>query len=315
MAVGVVAAIVLFLHALEGFSVQARAGGGDWLRTWMARATAHRFTGFALGALATAVVQSSSAVTSLAVALVNAGTLGFRGSLAVLAGANVGTTATAWLVGLKLTGIGPWAIAAGALLGAIPVDRLRWFGKPLFYFGFIFFSLDLISGALEPMQRSAWWQTTLQAAESGLAAVLLGLVMTGLVQSSSVTIGVAVLLVQQGLMSEFVAIGVVVGSNVGSTTTALLASVRMEPVARRAAMANLVFNLAGMLAVLPVLGPYARLASALGSTPALSVAWAHLLFNAAMAIVVLALLSPRLAGGWIGRRWPDSAGPLPRAPR
>jgi len=90
-----------------------------------------------LGAVATAIIQSSSAVTSLTVALADAGSISFRSSLGVLLGANVGTTSTAWLVSLKLTSIGPFFIVFGALLSALPI-RLKMLGKVAFYFGFIF---------------------------------------------------------------------------------------------------------------------------------------------------------------------------------
>ena len=115
-----VSAIVLFIYGLQGFSRELRAVGGDALKYWLERLTANRWLGFAVGALATAVLQSSSAVTSLTTALVNGAVISFRASLTVMLGSNVGTSATAWLVSLKLTGIGPFFIVFGALLSAMP---------------------------------------------------------------------------------------------------------------------------------------------------------------------------------------------------
>lgn len=305
--VGAMAAVVLFLHALEGFSAELQAAGGDRLRRWLGRATASRWRGFAIGAGATAVVQSSSAVSSMAVALVNSGALSFRGSLAILIGANVGTTVTAWLVSFKLTGIGPWAIVLGTLLSALGSERWRCVGKPVFYFGFIFFSLDLISTALQPLQASALWQQALGRVDALPAALLAGALMTALLQSSSVTVGIAILLVQQQLLAPDAAIAAAIGANVGTTATGLLASLRMDAAARRTALANLLFNLAGVLAISPLLASFAGLALRMGETPALAVAWAHLLFNCATALLTLPLLGPRGLGGWIDRRWPEPA--------
>ena len=305
--VGVMAAVVLFLHALEGFSAELQAAGGDRLRRWLGRATASRWRGFAIGAGATAVVQSSSAVSSMAVALVNSGALSFRGSLAILIGANVGTTVTAWLVSFKLTGIGPWAIVLGTLLSALGSERWRCVGKPLFYFGFIFFSLDLISSALQPLQGSALWQQALGRTDALPAALLAGALMTALLQSSSVTVGIAILLVQQQLLAPDAAIAAAIGANVGTTATGMLASLRMDAAARRTALANLLFNLAGVLAISPLLASFAGLALRMGETPAQAVAWAHLLFNCATALLTLPLLGPRGLGGWIDRRWPEPA--------
>ena len=105
-----------------------------------------------LGAVATAIVQSSSAVVALAISLVDSGILTFRPSLGVVLGANIGTTSTAWLVSMRLTDIGPFFIVLGTVVSALPT-RIQMLGKAGFYFGFIFFGLDLLSGTLKPLQK------------------------------------------------------------------------------------------------------------------------------------------------------------------
>ncbi|MBE7448114.1 MAG: Na/Pi symporter [Kofleriaceae bacterium] len=119
--------------------------------------TTSSVAGFTIGAGATALVQSSSAITALAVTLVDAGAITFRGSLGILLGANVGTTVTAWLVSLKLTGIGPAFIVLGTVVSIVPF-RVKVFGQALFYFGLIFFSLELVSGSLpcSAISRCSW---------------------------------------------------------------------------------------------------------------------------------------------------------------
>jgi hypothetical protein len=134
----IVSAIVLFLYGLSAFSQEIQRVGGDTLNKWLGRLTEKRWLALLLGAVATAIIQSSSAVTSLTVALVDAGTMSFRSSLGVLLGANIGTTSTAWLVSLKLTSIGPFFIVFGTLLSTLPT-RYKILGKAAFYFGFIFF--------------------------------------------------------------------------------------------------------------------------------------------------------------------------------
>src|SRR6201997_4465066 len=147
-----ISAIVLFLYGLEGFSREIQAVGGQTLRKWLGRLTESRWRGVVLGAIATAIIQSSSAVTSLTVALVDIGSMTLPSSLGVLLGANIGTTSTAWLVSLKLTGIGPFFIVLGNALSAMPT-RFKVLGKPAFYFGFIFLSLDLVSFTLKPLAK------------------------------------------------------------------------------------------------------------------------------------------------------------------
>jgi phosphate:Na+ symporter len=199
-----------------------------------------------LGAVATAIVQSSSAVTSLIVTLVDAGTMSFGSSLAVLLGANVGTTSTAWLVSLKLTSIGPFFIVVGALVSAFP-SRFKILGKVAFYFGFIFFSLEMVSFTLKPLAQSPLFTELLGLSSTPIKGVLAGLFITAIIQSSSITTGLCILLVQQNLMPVAAAIPVVIGANIGTTATALVASIKMQKTARRVALANLCFNTFGVL--------------------------------------------------------------------
>ena len=287
--VAAIAAIVLFLHGLQGFGRELRAVGGAALQSWLGRVTASRWRGFVVGALATAVVQSSSATTALAVTLVDASIITFGASLGILLGANVGTTATAWLVSFKLTGIGPFCIVLGAVLSAVPL-RIAMLGKAVFYFGLIFFALDLIGEQLQPLQAHPVMQQGLALAANPYLGVLAGLVFTALIQSSSVTTGLAIVMVQQGLLPAAAAIPVVLGANVGSTSTALMASLGMSPGARASAIANLLFNLTGLVLYLPFLPSFARLVVEWFPGPGLAVAWAHLIFNLSIGLLFLATL-------------------------
>jgi Na/Pi-cotransporter len=284
-----IAAIVLFLYGLQGFGRELRAVGGAALQSWLGRVTASRWRGFLVGALATAVVQSSSATTALAVTLVDATVITFGASLGILLGANVGTTATAWLVSFKLTGIGPVCIVLGAVLSAAPL-RIAMLGKAVFYFGLIFFALDLIGQGLQPLQAHPVMQQGLAMAANPYLGVLAGLVFTALVQSSSVTTGLAIVMVQQGLLPAAAAIPVVLGANVGSTSTALVASLGMGPVARASAVSNFLFNLTGLVLYLPFLPWFSRWVVESSPEPGLAVAWAHLVFNLSIGLAFLATL-------------------------
>jgi len=308
----VISAVVLFLHGLQGFSRELRALGGGAFTRFTAKITRTRWRGFFVGAALTATIQSSSAVSAMVVALVDAGSVTFRNSLAVLLGAQVGTSSTAWLVSAKLTGIGPLFIVVGTLLGMIPTDRLRVIGKPIFYFGFILFALDLISGALAPLRDNPHLSHWLGASASLQLAALIGLVVTALLQSSSVTSGLAILLVDQGVIDPKAAIALVIGANIGTTTTGLIASIPLSYAARRAAVANLFFHAVGVLPLLPFLDRYTAALIEFGGTPARAIAWSHLLFNLAVALPLLVLLRPceRLFLRWMPPR-ADAPPPLP----
>jgi phosphate:Na+ symporter len=285
----IISAIVLFLYGLGAFSAEIQRVGGDTLKKWLGRLTQTRWLAVLLGALATAIVQSSSAITALTVALVDAGTMSFSSSLGVLLGANIGTTSTAWLVSLKLTSIGPFFIVFGTLLSALPI-RFKMVGKAAFYFGFIFFSLDVVSFALKPLAQNPMFAEVLSRSSTPLMGVLAGMLITAIVQSSSITTGLCILLVQQNIMPPTAAIPIVIGANIGTTATALVASIKMQKTARRVALTNLCFNAFGVLLFLPFLGRFAVKVVEFAGDSGMSIAWAQLIFNVVMTFAVLLLL-------------------------
>jgi len=295
--IAAVSAVVLFLYGLQAFSRELQTLGGSSMQAWLPRVTASRWHGFLVGTVATALVQSSSATTALAVALVDAQVISFSGSLAILLGANVGTTATAWLVSMKLTGIGPLFIIAGALVSSLP-SKIQAAGKVGFYFGLIFFALDLIATELKPLQAQPWFVDTLAQAREPWMAVLMGALFTALVQSSSVATGLAIVLTQHGLIPAEAAIAIVVGANVGSTSTALLSSLQMSAAAKATAQANVLFNLFGALAFFPFIPALSDALLPLGDA---AVASAHLVFNLCIGlffVLMLPAIEPRLSS-WL----------------
>src|SRR6266403_209394 len=271
-----ISAIVLFLYGLEGFSQEIQRVGGAAFSNLLRRLTKSRWRGVMLGAVATAIVQSISAMS-------------FQSSLGVLLGANIGTTSTAWLVSLKLTSFGPFFIVLGAVLSALPT-RFRMLGKAAFYFGFIFFSLNLVSFTLRPLAQSPVFSEMLTRSSTPLTGMVAGVLITAIVQSSSITTGLCILLVQQNLMPATAAIPIVIGSNIGTTATALVASLKMKKTARHVAVANLCFNTFGVLLFLPFLGAFAVTAVDLAGDPGMAVAWAQLIFNTVMVLTVLLLM-------------------------
>lgn len=286
-------AVILFLYALKGFSREIQEVGGAKLDAALRRMTSSRWRAFAVGAVATALVQSSSAVSSMTVSFVDAGLLQFRASLGVALGAKVGTTSTAWLVAFKLTGIGPVFIVLGAVVSAIPF-RYRLLGQTLFYFGLIFFALDLIAASLMPLRDNLMMQQALRSARDAWLGVLIGAGITVVFQSSSVTTGLAILLVQQGMLPPESAVPIAIGANAGTPSTALIVSAAMSRTARATAWANLFFNVCGVLAIAPFLRPFSSWVVVTTGGAGSAVALAHLLFNLGMSTAFLLLL-PKVA--------------------
>jgi phosphate:Na+ symporter len=243
--------IILFVFGLENFSKEIQKISGESFRKFLASATKYTSLGILIGAVVTAFIQSSSATSIIAISLVNAGVLSFKNSVGIILGSNIGTTVTAQLVAFKLTAFAPAFIILGFLLNFIK-SKYSVFAKSLFYFGFVFFTLNLISSTLVPLQNDERLIGYLSANHSPLFGVIIGFLITALVQSSSVTTGLAIIFTQQGLMSLENAIPVLMGANIGTTVTALISIINMDIAAKKTALAHFIFNLGGVLIFLPL---------------------------------------------------------------
>ncbi|TGD70986.1 Na/Pi cotransporter family protein [Mangrovimicrobium sediminis] len=284
-------AIILFVFGLENFSAEIQRISGERFRKFLARATRVPLVGVLIGAVVTAVIQSSSATSVIAIGLVNAGVLSFRNSVGIIFGSNVGTTVTAQLVAFKLTAFAPVLIIIGFVL-----SLLRWrvsiFGKSIFYFGFVFFSLNLISSALAPLQQEPAFVNYLLQPQNPLLAVLVGCLFTALVQSSSVTTGLAIIFAQQGLLSLENAVPLIMGANIGTTATAMLAMINMDLAAKKTALSHLLFNVGGVVLFFPLLLLFGDHLAEVDMAPAVALANIHLIFNLVTSVLFIAFINP-----------------------
>ncbi len=287
----IIPGLILFLYGIENFSREIQKTAGERFRSALVKLTNRPVGGAVLGAMVTAVIQSSTATTVIAVGLVNAGTISFAQSLGIMFGANVGTTITAQLIAFKLTGFAPYFILLGFLL-SIAGGKYRFIGKPLFYFGLVFFSLSLISDAVEPYQNDPELLGLFSQFSNVFLAIVAGIIAVIVLQSSSVVTGIVVLLAGGGLLTLPQSIPIILGANVGTTATSMLAASRMDLFAKRTAAAHFLFNVGGVLIFLPFLIPFADFVSSIGGDVARQVANAHLLFNLTCAIIFLAALKP-----------------------
>jgi phosphate:Na+ symporter len=192
-------------------------------------------------------------------------------------------------VAFKLTAFGPLFILVGFVWGLIG-GRYKFIGKPLFYFGLVFFGLELVSGSLDPIREDPQIISLISNLDNFLIALLVGVLFTTAVQSSSVTSGLMVVLASSGLLTLEQAIPVLLGANIGSTTTTLFASAKMDLWARRAATAHLLFNVAGVLIFIPLAGSLAAVVVDLTPDVGRQVANAHLIFNVVTAVIFLVLI-------------------------
>lgn len=291
IAMTAVTAIILFVFGLENFSREIQHISGEQFRKSLAKATRLPIVGLVLGASVTAIIQSSSATSVITIGLVNAGVLSFKNSVGIIFGSNIGTTVTAQLVAFKLTTFAPVFIIFGFILSLVR-SRYSIFGKAIFYFGFVFFSLNLISASLEPLQQNEALIGLLTQPQNPLYAILFGCLFTAAVQSSSVTTGLAIIFTQQGLLGLENAVPIIMGANIGTTATALLVVFNMDTAAKKTALCHFLFNVGGVLLFLPVLLIWGSKLNSLNLDPAVELAYVHLVFNVATSLVFLLFINP-----------------------
>lgn len=240
----------LFLYGMRIMSDSIEKVAGAKLRQILERLTTNPFMGILVGVFFTAIIQSSSACTVMVVSFVNSGLMNLTQAAGVIFGANIGTTVTALLVSFKLEKAAPLILLAGVLVVMFCKNQKisRW-GEVIIGFGVLFMGLSTMSAAMSGMKDSAAVLQMFSSLKSPLLAVLLGTVLTAIIQSSSVTVSIMVLLANQGLMDMNICMFIILGCNIGACTSALLASLSGKKDAKRAAAIHLIFNVIGTIIV------------------------------------------------------------------
>ncbi len=281
--------LALFLYGLDHFAAQASAMATDRTRRILAALTKNRVLGMATGAITTALLQSSTSVSVIVVGLIEAGTITFRQAVTLIIGANIGTTITTQLVAFKVTEWGGVILAVGFLLSLLH-GRARNTGKLAFYFGFVFFGLSMIAEQMGPVASQPWVKDGLRLITDPYTFVAAGLILTIVVQSSSVVTGLAVVMLQADILSFDASVGLVIGSNAGTTITTWIASHSKGLEARRAAWAHILFNVGGVVVFLPFVALYAQALALIPVHESAQLAIGHALFNITTAVLALLLL-------------------------
>ncbi|MBC2727564.1 Na/Pi cotransporter family protein [Desulfosporosinus sp.] len=244
----------LFLFGIKSMSEGLQAVAGDRLRVILEKGTKTPLRGVLTGTIVTALIQSSSGTTVLAIGLVNAGLLTLRQSIGIIMGANIGTTLTAYIIGFKLESYALPIIAMGVFfLFFFKTKRINYVGQVLLGFGLLFYGMDVMGDGLKPLRSSPFFIGLMGDVENNpLLGVLIGTIFTVIVQSSSATIGVLQELANQGVISYSQAVPILFGDNIGTTITAILAGIGASVAAKRAATTHLIFNLIGTAIFLPL---------------------------------------------------------------
>ena len=268
---GLLGAVGLFLYGMKVMSEGLQKAAGDRLRNILSAMTRNRFTGTVTGFFITALIQSSSASTVMVVSFVNAGLMTLGQSMAVIMGANVGTTFTAWVIALFGFKVDISAFALPLIGLAVPLlfskkSRTKSLGEFTIGFAFLFMGLDMISKYVPDLQSNPEMFAFLQHyASMGFGSVLIfclvGMLVTMIIQSSAAMFAITLIMCSKGWITFDLACALVLGSNIGTTITPLLASMSGNVAAKRTAMGHLLFNLLGTVWTLAVFFPFVELNS------------------------------------------------------
>ncbi|MDR5602956.1 Na/Pi cotransporter family protein [Staphylococcus coagulans] len=283
----------IFLYGLKVMGDGLQAAAGDRLRNILNKFTANPVLGVLAGMIVTILIQSSSGTTVITIGLVTAGFMTLKQAIGVIMGANIGTTVTAFIIGIDLGEYAMPILALGAfLIFFFKRSNINNVGRILFGFGSLFFGLEFMGDAVKPLaQLEGFRQIILDMSSHPVYGILAGVGLTALVQSSSATIGILQEFYSQGLVDLKGAIPVLLGDNIGTTITAVLASFAGSLAAKRAAFVHVIFNVIGVIIFalfLPVVTHLiGMLQEAWHLKPAMAIAFAHGAFNVTNTLIQL----------------------------
>ena len=289
----------LFLFSIKYMGDGLKKAAGDRLRDILDRFTTNPFMGILVGIIVTVLIQSSSGTTVITVGLVSAGFMKLRQAIGVIMGANIGTTVTAFIIGIDVGEYAYPIMALGAIfLFFFKKSTIQNIGQVLFGFAGLFIGLELMSAGMKPLREwEPFLEMTVNMSDTPILGVLVGTIFTLIVQSSSATIGILQGLYAEGLIPLEGALPVLFGDNIGTTITAILAALGASIAARRAAATHVLFNVVGSIVFLIFLTPFINymvwITGALGLEEKMQIAFAHGTFN-----VINTLLQLPLIGVW-----------------
>ena len=286
------AGLALFLYGIKEMGEGLEKAAGHRMQRLLEVLTKNKFSAVLVGALVTGVIQSSSATTVMVVGFVNAGLLQLRNAVGVIMGANIGTTVTSLMLSVKLDFGVIFAVIGLIFLLLSARSSFKMLGQIFIGLGILFVGMQTMTGAMEPMREWEGFRTMITGVSNPLLGVIVGALITALLQSSSASIGILQALASANLIGLHSSIFILFGQNIGTCITALLASIGTNKTARRTAIVHLLFNVigSGLFIVIALMLPFATWIEQLaGDNLRLQIALAHIIFNVATTAILLPL--------------------------
>lgn len=278
----IIAGLVLFLYAVNNLSNEIQKNAKGKTNKWITKFTTNTFYSIITGTIVTTLLDSSSAVIIITIVLVNSQVLTFRKAMAIVLGANIGTTVSSQIIALDFGKYSPVFLLIGFILALISrLPKVRFTGKILLYFGVLFFGLFTMEKAVEPLKSHPAFVEWLSKTNAPLPGATIGAFVTLIIQSSSATVGIAIILAKKGLLTLNGGIAVMLGSELGTCSDTLFATINGSRAAIKTGLFHLLFNLCSIIIGLILFYPFVELVKLVSISEHLEhqVANAHMLFN------------------------------------
>lgn len=278
----IIAGLVLFLFAVSSLSDTLNKSIGTGTSKWIKKFTSNVFSSLVVGIVVTAILDSSSAVIIITIVLVNSKVLTFRQAMGIVLGANIGTTVSSQIIAMDIGKYSPVFLLVGfILLFLAKSDKFSNLGKVILYFGVLFFGLYTMENAVEPLKDEAFFSEWMKKTENPFLGSMIGAIVTLVIQSSSATVGMAIILAKKGLLSLTGGIAVMLGAELGTCSDTLLATIKGSRQALKTGLFHITFNLLTIIFGLILFYPFVELVKTIskGATVERTLANAHMLFN------------------------------------
>ena len=283
--------LALFLYGMQMMSDGLEAAAGDKMKSILEKLTSNRFLAVAVGAVITAVIQSSSATTVMVVGFVNTGLMSLSQAVWIIMGANIGTTITGQLIALDVGAAAPLIAFIGvAMIVFLKMPKVQHIGKIAAGLGVLFIGMDMMGGSMEPLKESESFISIMTEFSNPALGILAGAVFTAVIQSSSASVGILQTLANEGLIAFDSAVFVLFGQNIGTCITAVLASIGTNRSAKRTTIIHLSFNIIGtaIFTTLCLLLPVTDWVKSISpDLPASQIANMHTVFNVATTLILI----------------------------
>lgn len=288
---GLLGGLALFLHGMQMMSSGLEAAAGNKMKRILERLTSNRFLGVAVGAVITAVIQSSSATTVMVVGFVNSGMMTLQQAVWIIMGANIGTTITGQLIALDVGALAPlFAFIGVALVVFIKKQSVHHYGQIVAGLGILFIGMEMMSGSMLPLRESEAFISLMTRFSNPVLGILAGMIFTAIIQSSSASVGILQALAAGGLIGLDGAVYVLFGQNIGTCITAVLASIGTSRNAKRTTIIHLMFNVIGttIFTIVCMTSPLVELVESFTpGNPQAQIANMHTLFNIVTTLLLL----------------------------